>query len=718
MPFRSLVPWLAGAFLLLLGFHLWLALGLPGPILYEDTMGYLAIARSIGEWAGWGAGWRPEPALNAPHGVYHFGYPLLLAPLYLVLDSSWRVFQAARVLDSLLASLQIVLLYLLGRGVFGLGRGFALGAALAAALYPAWMLQSSFVWTESLFAFLFSLWVLLAWESLRRRHGGWPVAFGLSGACLYMVHPRGLGLVVVTLAALLLWAVRGIVDRRQAVAGIMATAALFAGTRLLNARFLEKLWVTPPRPDEGFVLGHLLDPAVWLGALPARVAGQIWYLQAATLGVFGIGVVGLALLAWRGLPRNSKDGRDLTGAHVAVLVLVGASSVLFASATVMLPAFRSDHLVYGRYNESLIGIFLLAGLAGLRGTRRERLARLAESAAVLALLGLMLPRVLPANLLAEQPMPLNVLGVLPWNPWATLDLGATTVRALGALGLFSLAALASRRAAVAGLALFFALSTIATERLLAPWCHAVRAVVTLQDVIRPLAPESVSYDQAGLSTFGFNGYGFWLDRVTFRLFDAAAGERPADDLVIASSSWSAPGSRLIAAEAGMDQALWVLPGPLQADLERRGWLIPTDPTAPLPDAASRSRIERLDGDEPITMAGAETVSLRFRVEHAGQGAPWMPSGAMTSPWGSVRLGGQWSLEAGEGAAPVASFPLRGELPRVVRPGEAVEIGMDVSARNPGGAPLKPGSYVLEISLVQEGVRWFSQTLRIPVEVRP
>ena len=47
-------------------------------------------------------------------------------------------------------------------------------ASASAALYPAWMLQSSFVWSESLFALLFSLWVLLAWQALRR--GGWAAA--------------------------------------------------------------------------------------------------------------------------------------------------------------------------------------------------------------------------------------------------------------------------------------------------------------------------------------------------------------------------------------------------------------------------------------------------------------------------------------------------------------------------------------------------------------
>jgi hypothetical protein len=47
--------------------------------------------------------------------------------------------------------------------------------------------------------------------------------------------------------------------------------------------------------------------------------------------------------------------------------------------------------------------------------------------------------------------------------------------------------------------------------------------------------------------------------------------------------------------------------------------------------------------------------------------------------------------------------------------------MTIEAHGAGGAPLAPGSYVLEIGPVQEGVRWFRDAgdppLRLPVEVR-
>ena len=177
---------LAVAFAGLLAFHLALAWRLPGPILYEDALGYLAIARHL-------AGWGPPMLVNGPNNSYHFGYSLLLAPFYPLLDSSWKVFRAALVLDSVLASLQVIVLDALARGLFGLRRSVSWMAALAAALYPAWLLQSSFAWTESLFALAFSGYVLLAFQAVRRGSAGWLTAFAFTGAFLYAVHPRGRG---------------------------------------------------------------------------------------------------------------------------------------------------------------------------------------------------------------------------------------------------------------------------------------------------------------------------------------------------------------------------------------------------------------------------------------------------------------------------------------------------------------------------------------------
>jgi len=64
--------------------------------------------------------------------------------------------------------------------------------------------------------------------------------------------------------------------------------------------------------------------------------------------------------------------------------------------------------------------------------------------------------------------------------------------------------------------------------------------------------------------------------------------------------------------------------------------------------------------------------------------------------------------------PVTNDDGRGALPADLRPGGEAEITFAVNA------PRRPGDYLLEIDMLQEGVSWFalkgSRTLRVPVKV--
>jgi hypothetical protein len=58
---------------------------------------------------------------------------------------------------------------------------------------------------------------------------------------------------------------------------------------------------------------------------------------------------------------------------------------------------------------------------------------------------------------------------------------------------------------------------------------------------------------------------------------------------------------------------------------------------------------------------------------------------------------------------------RGTLPRDLQPGEETDITFQVNA------PTRPGDYLLELDMLQEGVSWFalkgSPTLRVPLKVQ-
>ena len=528
----------------------------------------------------------------------------------------------------------------------------------------------------------------------------------------------------VTVLFLLVWGGRGRFSRGATAVALAVCLGTFAATRALHRTLVATLWVTSPGSLEANLFGRLLDPATWIGVLPLRAAGQLWYLLAATLGLFALGAWELGRRAARRRRTEDREAGadDAAGAEAARVVLLAMAVVFAASIAVMIPAKRADHFLYGRYNEALLGPFLVAGVAAIAtGSRRTVLAQWGGAAGLCALLGAALQHLLPAEGLARSPMVLNVLGVLVWNPSPGL-LHSTPWAMVGTVVL-ALLALASRRAAVLALAAFFAVSAVLVEqRQLLPVCRYWRGLFTLQETLRPLAPAALSYERSGLpTTYGFNVYQFWLDRTRFRLFDAAAGEAPSEDLVIASQRWSPrpPGFRKVASETSVDQALWVAPGPLQTELERRGLLLPAASTAPLPPEALRSRIERLDGTGTIVARPGDAPRLRFRLAHAGHGGIWVPITLADSPWGSVRLAARW-FRAGA-ALPIDPGGFRGELPRVLRPGDAAEVEITVPVRDAAGQPLEPGSYELEIGPVQEGVRWFvdagDHPLLIPVKIR-
>jgi SAM-dependent methyltransferase len=110
---------------------------------------------------------------------------------------------------------------------------------------------------------------------------------------------------------------------------------------------------------------------------------------------------------------------------------------------------------------------------------------------------------------------------------------------------------------------------------------------------------------------------------------------------------------------------------------------------PMPSAwfaAEQEEVEAL----PVRVRAGERASLRVRVTNRGPGV-WPSHGA-----GAVRVGARWleHRSAVDGEA-------RGNLPADLGPGEQAVV--EVTMR----APARPGDYVLECGLLQEGVAWFA-----------
>jgi hypothetical protein len=182
-------------------------------VVMTDEMQYAKLATAIGDGS-------LLPTLRGDHvSTYSQLYPLLLSPLYALLDAP-DAFQAAHVLNGVLYASAVVPAYLLGRKV-GLTQLWALGVAALTVLAP-WNTIAGFVMTESA-AFPVFLWTVLAFQHALEAQSGRRDALALA-AIVFALFARTQ---FVVLAFVLPLAVV-LVDGRSAVRRHRVLAAAYA----------------------------------------------------------------------------------------------------------------------------------------------------------------------------------------------------------------------------------------------------------------------------------------------------------------------------------------------------------------------------------------------------------------------------------------------------------------------------------------------------------
>lgn len=134
---------------------------------------------------------------------------------------------------------------------------------------------------------------------------------------------------------------------------------------------------------------------------------------------------------------------------------------------------------------------------------------------------------------------------------------------------------------------------------------------------------------------------------------------------------------------------------------------PPRPPAPLPEDDFRAGLRAVE--VPARVASKARVKIRVALRNDGH-TVWLARERGLSPF-QLNAANHW-LDA-EGRV-VTNDDGRGALPRDLRPGEEAEVTFDINA------PPRPGDYILEIDMLQEGVSWFalkgSKALRVPVKV--
>lgn len=507
------------------GVRRWTSWGRDEYSIWPDEPAQLAIARFLGG----GTRWNMDD-----HSVWRPLFGTLLAPAHWFTDDPVTILHVALVLNALLGGLAAALLVVVARRLTPLSPWWAAGVAVAVSVTPAVLFTTEFVFAESLVAPLF-LGTLLA---LLHLHEVPTLRNGLAGAVLagaaFGAHSRMLVLTPIVVGVVVLAAARRRISRRDAAIVVGIAALVVVVVEVFTRWIVSRLWDQPStRNSPAGVAEQLIGgPAVLLSAV-----GQAWYLLVASLGLIAYGLVVMVRRA------RAVEGAQAAGDARIVLVTVGACFAL--SVVFMSDRWRSDQLVYGRYNDAVVTPLLVVGVATLLGAiALPRLLRVGVGAAAGIMIGGVVLQSLRNEVLSDsnglEPM---ILGLQPFAASAT-SIDVIRISVVAALLTLGFAAAVTyvparmgggRSVAVVGLTVLLAFGWVRTNAIVDRFWDDSGDVSAVQQLRSGVLRDGVAVDfhlpPGSTSTNRMMLYQFYLPHTEFTVVNDPGGAT--SDLVFA-----------------------------------------------------------------------------------------------------------------------------------------------------------------------------------------
>jgi hypothetical protein len=548
--------------------------------IWPDEPGQLAIARFLGSGVRWNM---------YNHSTWRPGFGTLIAPIYWFTDDPTTVYRSAIVVNAVLGGVSAVLLYVLARRLTALAPWAVAACVLAVALSPAILFTTNVVWSEALVQplYLGAVLVLLRFNDSPTVWRG--TAAGLLAVGAFATHSRmlPLAIVVVGVVAVSVWQRRFTLIHGATVAA--ATAVAFLGVTWYSEHLIDEIWEIPfERNSYGGVLSQLTK----VGSMFTSFVGQTWYQLVTTAGIAGIGAVVTVVAALR---RRSTAWPSAADARV---VLAAAGSLVALSIVFMADRWRTDQIVYGRYNDAVVGPVVIVGLAALVATRPlTRLARCAGAVAAATLaFGAVLHGLRDDELRASAGVRPMILGLQAFigRPSSIKVIGITLVSIALLAGVIAVAALGRQvRAApvvLLAVAVLVAVGDRRTRDIVDRNINGWAPTGVIADIRGTILPDHAPVDYfivpdsqkpaagQGKQRQRMAVYQFFLPRNEFTVVTdptQLSEETPFVFAPAGNPDLVAAGAVIVWQDRSVPLALWVEPGPEQERLSAEGRVLPS-----------------------------------------------------------------------------------------------------------------------------------------------
>lgn len=349
--------------------HIWHVRELNIFTVLDDEFGYWGIAAYF-------AGFDWSDAISKiPY--YSYGYSLLLVPLLWMFDDPTHMYKAAIIINGILVSGCFLLCYDIAKKLAKQTDRFLLmGIAFLISMYPAYIAYSNIAWAECLLIFL--VW-LLTWCFVDLSENSPNYLFiliGIISTYLFMVHQRAIGVLIASvLAMLIMWLLEKI-RLKHLMMVLVPAIILLVIHYYLKDHIQLYLWLN----NEGYLandfaaqsskIRQIMTISGMISLLKASL-GQIFYIGASSYLIAFAGVYSVIYKIIDSVFVRNDAKHVNSNLYVYVFILLAILVSFPINVIANINPTRIDHIVYGRYIESVIGPILLIGILDLVCNKRR-----------------------------------------------------------------------------------------------------------------------------------------------------------------------------------------------------------------------------------------------------------------------------------------------------------------------------------------------------------
>jgi hypothetical protein len=295
---------------------------------------------------------------------YHFGYSLLVSPIYWLTDTPTAAYKGIMVFNSfMLSSLFLILFYWI-RMVRDINFYIAAAIALIVSLYPPYVLQASIGWAENALIPGFALSCLLFTRHLKVGSITTVTLFALISGFQYTIHPRGAAVAIAAIICLICLALVRKDKWQLSTIGVVLILGIIITTKMKANEMAIMMNVVP---HSGRIVENLIS--IFTSELITVLLGNLLYLTLASLGLF---LLGITESVKQVIYKNTKNLKALVSdIHTGSLIYIFIASFLTFCIGITFLARKEewhnsnqllDIFLYGRYNEVYLSIYITLGL--------------------------------------------------------------------------------------------------------------------------------------------------------------------------------------------------------------------------------------------------------------------------------------------------------------------------------------------------------------------